>query len=202
MLYYLRINFQSGFGISSRAFVMLVPSGGLPGGFLLSRHTLHSPTNRLAAFQASFLTLAALLAPFKTCSGASELRSFGLSRLPRPTIQAMPQSWRPYRPIFPSRMAFWRPYRPIFLSRTPFQRPHRPIFPSRTTFRRPYRPIFPSRTTFRRPYRPIFPSRTAFWRPSRSIRPSRTTVWLLQADLSVQDHFPLSTDFRAVVVLI
>ena len=94
-----------------------------------------------------------------------------------PTIQALAQAWRPYRPIFPSRMAFWRPYRPIFLSRTPFQRPHRPIFPSRTTSRRPYRPIFPSRTIFQRPYRPIFPSRTAFWRPSRSIRPSRTTVW-------------------------
>ena len=82
---------------------------------------------------------------------------------PGPTIQAMAQSWRPYRPIFPSRTAFWRPFRPIFASKT--------------SFWRPYRPIFPSRPPFRRPYRPIFPSRTPFWRPSRSIRPSRTTVW-------------------------
>ena len=99
---------------------------------------------------------------------ASGLRSFAFS-LPRPTIHAMAQAWRPYRPIFPSRTAFWRPFRPIFPSKTTFQRPYRPIFPSRTPFWRPYRPIFPSRTPFWRPYRPIFPPRTPFWRPHRSI---------------------------------
>ena len=103
----------------------------------------------------------------------SELRAF----LPGPTIQAMAQSWRPYRPIFPSRTAFQRPFRPIFPSKTTFRRPYRPIFLSRTPFRRPYRPIFPSRTPFWRPYRPIFPSRTPFWRPYRPIFPSKKTFW-------------------------
>ena len=91
----------------------------------------------------------------------SSLRAF----LPGPTIQAMAQSWRPYRPIFPSGTAFRRPFRPISPSKTTFRRPYRPIFPSRTPFWRPYRPIFPSRTPFWRPYRSIFPCRTTSWRP-------------------------------------
>ena len=85
--------------------------------------------------------------------------TFVLPGQSRPTIQAMAQSWRPYRPIFPSRTAFQRPFRPIFPSKTTFWRPYRPIFPSRASSWQPYRPIFPSKKPLWRPYRPIFLSK-------------------------------------------
>ena len=82
-----------------------------------------------------------------------------------PTIQALAQAWRPYRPIFPSRTAFWRrsfrPRRPSgdLAGRSFRPGPYRLIFPSRTPFWRPYRSIFPSRTTSWRPYKPTFLSK-------------------------------------------